>query len=161
MKVRQGFVSNSSSSSFLIIGKEIEIKDVTYKMVKEKNIIVAGDYLSDAQDIFKIKTIEEYAFIKALNKISIDDTFKYYNAYFYDNDEESEGEIDLSKLPNTGIVKYFYLEQDYKSSKNLDDMKRRYDEFGTTNAVMQRYLRAKKLKKIEKNSEIITNINKV
>lgn len=151
MKIRQGFVSNSSSSSFVVIGKDTEIMKITSKMIKDKMIMVVGKSLSDGDDVFQIKTIEQLAFIKALNKISIEDNFKYIEA-FTTLDDDYEGEIDVKYLPKTGKIKYYNLNKDYWSSSDLDTLQKRYDEFGKTNIVMQRYLRGKKLIKIEKNA---------
>ena len=58
MKVRQGFISNSSSTSFLIIGREIEIKNVSPKMIKEKKIIgMSEDIIEEGLDVFRVKTV--------------------------------------------------------------------------------------------------------
>jgi len=152
MKIRVGFVSNSSSSSFVILGREIDIMTITPKIFKEKSIMVLGEDLGDGQDVFQIKTIEELAFLKALQKIESADELTFIESYVFSEDEDY-AEFDVSKLPKKGKVKCFNGWMDYNSSDSLKLLKERYDEFGKTENVMQRYLRSTKLDKIEKNNQ--------
>ena len=152
MKIRQGFVSNSSSSSFIIIGKEINILDVKFNILKEKEIIALGKSLNDGQDVFKVKTVEQLAFLKALKKIGNDD-FIFFDSCAFDSDSYS-GE--LKNIPQDGKLKYYTGEKDYHSSESINDLKYRYDEYDETKLEMQIFLRSKKIKKIEDN----INLNK-
>jgi hypothetical protein len=147
MKIRSGFVSNSSSSSFLVIGKEMDIKNITISMVKNKRIIAMGPEFIEGDDVFQINTIEELAFLKALNNLG-DDRFSIMDACVFSS-EEVEGEIDVKNLPDSGKVKYITGWRDYSSSKDINILKDRYDTNGKVSIIMQRYLRAKKINKLE------------
>ena len=54
MKIRCGFVSNSSSSSFILLGFSSEDSDKVYDMVKEK-VKKEDPYLSDQKLFWKIQ----------------------------------------------------------------------------------------------------------
>ena len=54
MKIRSGFVSNSSSSSFILFGFSSEDSDKVYSMVKEK-VKKEDPYLSDQKLFWKIQ----------------------------------------------------------------------------------------------------------
>ena len=54
MKIRNGFVSNSSSSSFILFGFSSEDSDKVYDMVKEK-VKKEDPYLSDQKLFWKIQ----------------------------------------------------------------------------------------------------------
>ena len=54
MKIRNGFISNSSSSSFILFGFSSEDSDKVYDMVKEK-VKIEDPYLSDQKLFWKIQ----------------------------------------------------------------------------------------------------------
>lgn len=55
MKLRSIFVSNSSSSSCVVLKTDIELKDITPEMVKKGGIFAFGKYeLCDGEDFFRI-----------------------------------------------------------------------------------------------------------
>lgn len=150
MKIRNGFVSNSSSSSFVILGNYINIKDITPDMIKDKNIYALGEYLNEGRDVFKIKNIEMLAFLKALQSINYKEDFEFVDVIKYVDCEAEYAEIDLSTLPKTGIAKIIEGDADYRTAENINDLQDRYDEHGSVTIEMERYIRKEKIKKIEK-----------
>lgn len=149
MKIRQGFVSNSSSSSFIVFGRNIDIKDITPSIIKEKEIICLGKELSEGQDIFYIKNID--TFLKALNELGRDIEYdmEFIEVYSVGGFDEYSGELDLTNL-TTKKIQYFNIDKDYSSSRDLSDIKERYDENNEADNIAKKYLRSIKIKEIQK-----------
>lgn len=150
MKIREGFVSNSSSSSFIILGKSINISDVNLKMIKEREIMAIGDDLSEGMDVFKIRSEEQLAFLKALNKIG-ESPFIIVDSCAYNDIDGFNGNIQIKNIPEDGKLEYYRGESDFSSSYNVDLLIERYDDYGKVEQEMQKFLRGKKINKIEKS----------
>lgn len=90
MKIRNGFVSNSSSSSFILRGREVDIMDIDINNINFNNkYIVVGPYISEGCDLFYINDIETLFLLRKYK-----DIFKIYeidlhieNRYYIDEHE--------------------------------------------------------------------------
>ena len=80
MKIRSGFVSNSSSSSFCIYGIEIDVEELREKLLSSE-ILSEEDkkYLSEIEDTYEIVEMLEYNDMKIENISNIE--FHYMGEY--------------------------------------------------------------------------------
>lgn len=133
MKTRNSLVSNSSSSSFILIGEPIEITQLTEKHIfqeikKSKNeqlrTIIFGGYFGEGQDIFTLSDKKQLQFI-----LDYPHLFKkaFINAiYLYDS---SDGyELKQLKTLNLNIDKLILIggTADQNSSYNIESMIQMY-----------------------------------
>jgi len=166
MKVRSGFVSNSSSSSFVLIGRKLTDDDLKLGILKNGNMIKAvGHYLADGADVIDIDSPEKLGFVKAVNKLN--PVFTIYEGYFMGEDLSIDVEKLKDKLPERGKVGFYSIEQDYHGCTCLEDMFNSYSNYSNCNTwyednnpsrndierEMQVFLRAKKLKKLNKKQK--------
>jgi len=63
MKTRDSFVSNSSSSSFIIVGERASMLELTEKDI-EGGLIAIGKYLGEGLDVFPVSTMGMLKFIQ-------------------------------------------------------------------------------------------------
>ena len=103
MKIRNGFVSNSSSSSFVILGEEIKLDDIDVNDLHRKSYT----YLAETGLQFEANVIAEINSPEMLDLLkraengefkSIDRDIIAYKAYTYGY-EEIPGLIDRDTLP--------------------------------------------------------------
>jgi len=118
MKIRNGFVSNSSSSSFIIVGQIINDVFVTPELIEDGKVYGSSwEYCGDGADFFKI----DQSMFEMYGK------FGTGKIEFYKVDVllGESGEVSKEDLPD-GDFKIFTMEVDYHTTQNIDDFSERY-----------------------------------
>ena len=152
MKIRNGFVSNSSSSSFVIAAIPVSINDISKSDLNKYNYVVEGKELYEGDDIFEIDNLNILYFLKAASKIGLE-----FNIYKHYNDKLINNELDLSVVPKKGKLNLLELEQDYNSCDGYSALYSRYIYEDNLNEEYDREFnkmqRRDKLKKIKENED--------
>jgi hypothetical protein len=167
MKIRTGFVSNSSSSSFLLTGELINIDNIILN--KNDKFVAIGEYLYDGLDIividnyFKlVMVLETTEHFMVYNCETFMDVYSFdlYNILnisegddeqfdsFFDLTEEEQNIILTKKIgKNTVMVEI----DDHNSNNNFELYLKRYNITKTEKdfeKLANKYLRLEKLKRV-------------
>ena len=122
MKYRTGFVSNSSSSSFALIGISLPtVSDLKPSDIK-KNIYVIGTWYGDGTDVFRVENADMLKFIKE-NPHHFKHVFIKARMVY----ESSPLTCTRMDLPSKSFT-IFAGNCDFHSSNCLADLQHRYGE---------------------------------
>ncbi|MFA5312472.1 MAG: hypothetical protein WC375_04015 [Methanomassiliicoccales archaeon] len=119
MKVRNGFVSNSSSSSFALIGISIPIYQLKPTDIK-KTIYVVGRWNGDGADVFSIENEDMLKFVQEHQE--------YFRHVFVEArliDESSPLSCTRKDLPSK-VFTILTGSRDHHGSECLADLQSRY-----------------------------------
>jgi hypothetical protein len=117
MKIRQGFVSNSSSSSFIIV-----YRDATVEEANDPHVYLLGRYLSEGRDYFQ----PDEAMAEMIKAKGIPKGSELIYVYLTGDDEGSISLQKLKGIEDSGNVNIETIEADYHSTDNVDDFEECY-----------------------------------
>lgn len=114
MKIRSGFVSNSSSSSFILAYDKTKVLNGPEAIVEyitrnpDADILIRGKELSDGDDIFEL-SISQRRLIRKFSKrfIQYNQGERIHTDYIYDSPDETSYHKEQKMVPNiVGYVNY-------------------------------------------------------
>ena len=151
MKIRNGFVSNSSSSSFVAIAKKIDkFDDITDEMISSKyQYLTIGKSLSDGDDVIFIND-DNKKFFRIFKKYKTfngkEEEFNFYKIFQICYLEYGDGytDNDLKKYENGCEI--LDITKDDHSNSDIEDLMKTY----LTKEERQALLRENKLRRILK-----------
>jgi len=132
MKTRNGFVSNSSSSSFVILGVEVKLNDIDVQDLKSKEYeyVAESGMQGESGPIFvEIKNKKMLDLLKRAHDgefDNLDNNVHAYKAYYCSFSEGGDGEtIDISNFPKK--IEVYSGEADQCSfALDVDEMEAMY-----------------------------------
>jgi hypothetical protein len=131
VKRKESFVTNSSSTSYILVGKRMADYEVENEFVKKSTKLniyaMSSYYCNEGADIFKLnKKMFDYI---AKRKIDRNIGIEFYDVKTLIESEEGASLSTLKDFIDDKDVKLFGVDKDYHSTESLEDFIKRYVKY--------------------------------